>query len=153
MGFSRQEYWSVLPCPPPGNLLDPVVEPKSLMSPALAGRFLTTSVILLGSPYYILLFIYFITGSQCLLISFIYFTKPPNILPYGNNQFVLCIYVCFCFLTVCIILFIFGCAGSLLLRGLASSCSEQELLSSFGAQASHWNIFSFVVVVVVSIRG
>ena len=31
-GFSRQEYWSGLPCPPPGHLPDPGVEPASLMS-------------------------------------------------------------------------------------------------------------------------
>ena len=43
MEFSRQEYWSGLPCPPPGDLPDPGIEPMSLMSPALAGRFLTTS--------------------------------------------------------------------------------------------------------------
>ena len=41
MGFSRQEYWSGLPCPPPENLPDPRVEPASLLSPALAGRFFT----------------------------------------------------------------------------------------------------------------
>ena len=35
MGFSRQEYWSGLPCPPPGDLSDPGVEPKSPVSPAL----------------------------------------------------------------------------------------------------------------------
>ena len=29
MGFSRQEYWIGLPCPPPGNLLDPRIEPGS----------------------------------------------------------------------------------------------------------------------------
>ena len=29
MGFSRQEYWSGLPCPPPGDLLDPGIEPRS----------------------------------------------------------------------------------------------------------------------------
>ena len=40
--FSRQEYWSGLPFPPPGDLPNPGVEPMSLMSPALAGRFLTT---------------------------------------------------------------------------------------------------------------
>ena len=40
MGFSRQEYWSGLPKPPPGDLPDPGIEPKS---PALAGRFFTTS--------------------------------------------------------------------------------------------------------------
>ena len=43
MGFSRQEYWSGLPCPPPGDLPDPGIEPMSLTSPALAGRFFTTS--------------------------------------------------------------------------------------------------------------
>ena len=43
MGFSRQEYWSGLPCPPPGDLPNPEIEPTSLMSPALAGGFFTTS--------------------------------------------------------------------------------------------------------------
>ena len=35
MGFSRQEYLSGLPCPPPGDLPDPGIEPASLVSPAL----------------------------------------------------------------------------------------------------------------------
>ena len=43
MGFSRQEYWSWLPCPPPGDLTDPGIKPTSLMPPALAGMFFTTS--------------------------------------------------------------------------------------------------------------
>ena len=43
MEFSKQEYWSGLPCLPPGDLPDPGREPASLMSPALAGRFFTTS--------------------------------------------------------------------------------------------------------------
>ena len=43
MGFSRQEYWSVWPCPPPGTLPHPGIEPASFMSPALAGKFFTTS--------------------------------------------------------------------------------------------------------------
>ena len=43
MGFSRQEYWSGLPCPPVGDLPDPGMEPMSLASPALAGRLFTTS--------------------------------------------------------------------------------------------------------------
>ena len=42
-GFSRQEYWSGLPCHSPGDLPNPGIEPTSLMSPALAGRFFTTS--------------------------------------------------------------------------------------------------------------
>ena len=41
--FSRQEYWSGLPCPPPGDLPHPVIEPKSLTSPALADWFFTSS--------------------------------------------------------------------------------------------------------------
>ena len=48
MGFSRQEYWSGLPFPPPGDLPDPGTEPVSLMCPALAGEFLPLSH--LGSP-------------------------------------------------------------------------------------------------------
>ena len=43
MGFSRQKYWSGLPCPPPGDLPDPGIEPASLTSLALASRFFTTS--------------------------------------------------------------------------------------------------------------
>ena len=43
MGFSRQEYWSGLPCLPPEDLPNPEIDPSSLMSPALAGRFFTTS--------------------------------------------------------------------------------------------------------------
>ena len=39
MGFSRQKYWSRLPFPTPGNLPDPGIEPESLTSPGLAGRF------------------------------------------------------------------------------------------------------------------
>jgi len=43
MGFCRQEYWSGLPCPRPGDLHDPGIQPVSLKSPALAGRFFTAS--------------------------------------------------------------------------------------------------------------
>ena len=39
MGFSRQEYWSGLPCPPPGNLLNPGIKPT------LIGGFFTASSI------------------------------------------------------------------------------------------------------------
>ena len=42
IGFSRQEYGSGLPCPPPGDLPDPGIKPVSLMSPELAGVFFTT---------------------------------------------------------------------------------------------------------------
>ena len=43
LGFSRQEYWSRLPFPSPGDLPDPGIKPISLESPTLAGGFFTTS--------------------------------------------------------------------------------------------------------------
>ena len=62
MRFSRQEYWSGLLCPPPGDLPDPGIEPMSLMSPALAGRFFTTSAT--WKPY-----LYYIISIMLLLLS------------------------------------------------------------------------------------
>ena len=44
VGFSRQEYWSGLPFPTPGDLPDPGIESASLVSPALAGGFFTTEL-------------------------------------------------------------------------------------------------------------
>ena len=44
MEFSRQQYWSGLPFPPPGDLPDEGTELTSLVSPALAGRFFTTAL-------------------------------------------------------------------------------------------------------------
>ena len=43
MEFSRREYWRGLPCPPPGALPDPGIEPACLLFPALAGGFFTSS--------------------------------------------------------------------------------------------------------------
>ena len=55
MGFPRQEHWSGLPCPPPGDLPDPGIKPESPVSPALAGRFFTTappgSILFLAMPH------------------------------------------------------------------------------------------------------
>ena len=42
MELSRQEYWSGLPFPSPGDFSDPGIEVMSLASPALAGGFFTT---------------------------------------------------------------------------------------------------------------
>ena len=42
MEFSRQEHWSRLPFPTPGDLPDPGIKPASLVRPALAGGFFTT---------------------------------------------------------------------------------------------------------------
>ena len=62
MGFPRQEYWSGLPSPPPGDLPDPGIEPTpgtepvSLGSPALTDTFLPTE--LSEKPIYIYIYIY-----------------------------------------------------------------------------------------------
>ena len=46
VGLSRQEYWSGLQFPSPGDLPNPGIEPETLTSPALAGSFFTTSATL-----------------------------------------------------------------------------------------------------------
>ena len=43
MQFSKQGYWSGLPFTSPGHLPNPGIKPASLVSPALAGGFFTTS--------------------------------------------------------------------------------------------------------------
>ena len=64
MGFSKQEYWSGLPRLPLGNLPSPGIESESLKSPALAGRFFTTSAVWEAQP----LGHSFITGSFCSVV-------------------------------------------------------------------------------------
>ena len=51
MGFFRQEYWTGLPCPPPGDLTDPVIESRSAVAPALQVGLFTTEPP--GKPRYI----------------------------------------------------------------------------------------------------
>ena len=58
MGFSRQEYWSGLPCPPPEHLPNPGLEPVSLTSPALVGGFFTTSTIWEAPHLYMVIYKY-----------------------------------------------------------------------------------------------
>ena len=57
MGFSRQDYQSGLPCPPPRHLPDPRIEPVFVMSPALAGNFFTTSTTWEAHLYLLLIII------------------------------------------------------------------------------------------------
>ena len=44
MGFPSQEYWSGLPFPSPGDLLDSLIKPVCLESPGLIGEFFTTGL-------------------------------------------------------------------------------------------------------------
>ena len=79
MGFSRQEYWSGFPFPPPGDLPDPGIELASLMSPVLAGGFFTTSATWKPKVQrYLFVFgvprpniAHFLSGHSCLLPGFI----------------------------------------------------------------------------------
>ena len=64
MGFSRQEYWSGLPFPPPGDFPNPGIESVSLMSPALAGRFFTTGATWGAEDY---TWVILITPGKCAL--------------------------------------------------------------------------------------
>ena len=75
MDFSRQEYWNGLPCLPPEHLPQPGMEPVSLPSPALAGRFFTTSVILI-----IHLYLQIFNSEACFFQAEKLFFKtcPPN---------------------------------------------------------------------------
>ena len=59
MEFSKQEYWSRLPFPSPRDLPDPGIEPKSPVSPVLAGGFFTTSTIWEAYRFLIISFLSF----------------------------------------------------------------------------------------------
>ena len=65
MGFYRHEYWSGLPCPPPGDLPDPGIKPASPVSPALAGGFFTTELPGKHFCYILTYFIYKIHATLC----------------------------------------------------------------------------------------
>ena len=69
MRFSRQEYWSGLPCLPPGDLPDPGIEIMSLIFPALEGGFFTTSA----------------TWETQFGLQFISFKRYFNIVAYQNS--------------------------------------------------------------------
>ena len=68
MGFFRQEYWRGLPCPSPGDLPDPGIEPMNPAFPALAGGFFTTSTI------NVIKFMIFLMFHKGLLV----FLLPPS---------------------------------------------------------------------------
>ena len=71
MEFPRQEYLSGLPCPPPGDLPDAGIKPKSPVSPALVGVFFISEP--LGKPTY---------SRVYMLVPNLYFIPPLLILAY-----------------------------------------------------------------------
>ena len=75
MEFSRQEYWRRVPFPPPHDFSPPGIEPLSLVSPALAGRFFTTNATWEAPPYYSPLIFISSDTSNYIGSSFIF---PPS---------------------------------------------------------------------------
>ena len=69
MGLSRQEYWSGLPCPSPGDLPEPGITPVSLMSPVLVSRFFTTSATWEAQGLH-WIYIYINLGNSAILMGF-----------------------------------------------------------------------------------
>ena len=69
MGFSRQEYWSGLLFPSPGDLPDPGIKPASLIPPELASGFFPTEP--LGSSYQIWMWKCYLLG--CILLFLVFF--------------------------------------------------------------------------------
>ena len=65
--FSRQEYWSRLPCPPPADLSNPGIQPASLLSLLLENEFFTTSTTWEVES----------AGMECFFFSWVYVTSPP----------------------------------------------------------------------------
>ena len=82
VGFSRQEYWNGLPPPPPEDLPHAGIEPASFKSPALAGRFFTTSTTW-GSPLEI-------SGFPWLTIIFDVQTSYPSLFFFFFSPALLC---------------------------------------------------------------
>ena len=56
IGFSRQEYWSGFPCPPPGDLPDPGIESASLS--LLHWQVGSLPLVLPGSPFHIIAIVF-----------------------------------------------------------------------------------------------
>ena len=73
MGFSRQGYWSGLPFSYPGDIPNPGIEPTSLMSPALAGGFFTTSAAWEAQNPLLSLFILMLIVMGATLIVYTFF--------------------------------------------------------------------------------
>ena len=75
MGFSRQEYWSGLPFPPPEDLSNPGMEPTSLTSSALKVDFLPTESLLILLPpsiHYLFITISFYEPLKMTSVSYWY---------------------------------------------------------------------------------
>ena len=76
--FSRQEHWSGLPCPPPGDLSHPGIKPTSLMSPALASGFFTISATweAHANAYFFIACLYYYSQRLKIRVHYLYSYLP-----------------------------------------------------------------------------
>ena len=103
MGFSREEYWSGLSCPPPGGLPNPRIKAEYLMCPASAGGFFTASAIWETQQYNSSLY-----TLQHIHLNIRHYTVDPFdhvvlslfCFPSSNHQSALCICVLLLFCSV-----------------------------------------------------
>ena len=152
MGFSRQECWSGLLCPPPGYLPNPGIELTSVTSPALAGGFFTTSATW-EAPYFFVSPACFALGC---LWSYYWFLEVYILFLILLDIYVYCEYFLkvlfsslvldeykFCFSKILFIcLFIFGCTESSLLCKAFLQLWCKGATVHCGAWASHCRGFS-----------
>ena len=101
VGFSRQEYWSRLPCPLPGDLPAPGIEPAS---PALQADFLPTEP--LGNPSQLINNVLIVSCEQqrdsaiYIHVSILPHTPLPSRLPHNIEQSSICYTVGPCWLSI-----------------------------------------------------
>ena len=72
-------YWSGLPCPLPRDLSDPGIEPTSLMSPILGGRFFTNSATWEAPGLCIIKITFFLNKAAGVLQHFFFLHSPPQL--------------------------------------------------------------------------
>ena len=86
IGFSRQEYWSGLPCPPPGDLPNSGTEPTSLTSAALAGGFFTTGTMTPGSSIFLMMSQRSSAACFSLYCSVFHWRRQLDKSPFGSSH-------------------------------------------------------------------
>ena len=116
MGFSRQEYWSGLPCPPSGDLPDPGIKPAFFTSPALAGGFFTTSAT--WEAHYFTTISLKTNPSQYFRLHFISPERQRHKVREIRTSHLLVIYL----LSVCILLFLKDAAAAKSLQSCPTLC-------------------------------
>ena len=86
VGFSRQEHWSGLSCPPPEGLPDPGIKPTSLRSPVLAGGFFTTSATWEAQNYHMIQQFHFWVEMKTLIQKGACITMSVAVLFYKSQE-------------------------------------------------------------------